>query len=187
MAESFGINPLNAENPGHRSRKVMQARQIRSTGSIWSLPMLCLGLGIIAICVLVPAAQANRKLTADRDKLARDLTFVESQVSANQEFLSIAGSDPEISERLAQRQLKQIRQGTTVLDLKGFSQTGDASPFQMISVPPPPPAVEYRAAAGILGTICADSHRQLYAVGLGMFMVATALVLGTSGLPHVEG
>jgi hypothetical protein len=54
----------------------------RSLNPIWSLPMLCIGLGIIAVCVLVPASEANKRLTADRDKLKRDLSFVESQVTA---------------------------------------------------------------------------------------------------------
>ena len=165
----------------------MEDQNTRSLNSIWSLPLLCLGLGMIAVCVLVPAAEANKRLTADRDKLKCDLSHVESQVSANQEFLSIAGSDPEIAERLAQRQLKQIRQGTTVLELKGLDQKSEASPFQMISVPPPLPVAAFRPLDGILGEICGDSRRQLYAVGLGMFMVATALVLGVSGKVTFEG
>jgi len=153
----------------------------RSLTSIWSLPMLCLGLGLIAVCVLVPAAEANKRLTADRDQLNRDLSYVEAQVSVNQEFLSVAGSDPEIAERLAQRQFRQIRQGTSVLELKGMDEKASSSPFQMISVPPPPAANEYQPLTGILGDICGDTRRQLYAVALGMFLVATALVLGVSG------
>src|SRR5271170_6978990 len=107
----------------------------KSLSSLWSLPMLCMGLGLIAICVLVPAAEANKRLTADRDKLSRDLSFVESQVSANQIFLDEVNTDPEIAERLAQRQCRQIRQGTSVLELKGISQEKSASPFEMVSVP----------------------------------------------------
>jgi hypothetical protein len=152
-----------------------------SKDSIWSLPLLCLGLGIIAICVLVPAAEANKRLTADRDKLARDLAYVESQVSANQEFLDEAGTDPEIAERLAQRQFRQIRQGTRVLELKGVSNGTQTSPFAMISVPPPPPVNEYRPLTGMLGTLCGDTRKQLYSVGVGMFMVAVSLVMGSSG------
>jgi hypothetical protein len=159
----------------------MDDQSNRSLTSIWSLPMLCAGLGLIAICVLVPAAETNKRLTADRDKLKRDLTYTESQVSANQEFLSVAGTDPEISERLAQRQFRQIRQGTSVMELKGLNQKIEASPFEMISVPPPPPTEEYHPLTGILGDICGDAHRQMYTVGLGMFMAATALVLGASG------
>jgi hypothetical protein len=120
-------------------------------------------------------------LTADRDKLNRDLSYVESQLSANQEFLNSVGSDPEIAERLAQRQFRRIRQGTSVLELKGVDQKIASSPFAMISVPPPPAVNEYHPLQGVLGDLCGNTRRQLYAAGLGMFMVAVALVLGVSG------
>ncbi len=163
----------------------MEDQNNRSLTSIWSLPMLCAGLGLIAICVLVPAAETNKRLTADRDKLNRDLTYTESQVSANQEFLSMAGTDPEIAERLAHRQFRQIRQGTSVLELKGVDHKTQTSPFEMVSVPPPPPVEEYHPLTGVLGDICGDPRRQMYAVGLGMFMAAMALVLGvSSGVPE---
>jgi len=158
----------------------MEDPKKQSSDSIWSLPLLCLGLGIIATCVLVPAAEANKRLTADRDKLNRDLAYVESQVSVNQQFLDEVGTDPEIAERLAQRQFRQIRQGTSVLELKGVSKPAAASPFAMISVPPPPSVNEYRPLSGFLGDICGDTRKQMYSVGLGMFMVAAALVLGAS-------
>jgi hypothetical protein len=145
-----------------------------------------MGLGMIAVCVLVPAAEANKRLTADRDKLKRDLTYVESQVSANQEFLRIAGSDPEVAERLAQRQLKQIREGTRVLELDGVSKNVSPSPFEMVSVAAPPPVVEYHPLTGILGDVCRDKKRQLYAIGVGMFMVACSLVLGVAAPAGVE-
>ena len=125
--------------------------------AIWSLPTLCLGLGLIAVCVLVPAAEANKRLTADRDKLNRDLSYVESQLSANQEFLSSVGTDPEIAERLAQRQFRQIRHGTSVLELKGVDQKTASSPFAMISVPPPAAVNEYHPLQGFLGDICGNT------------------------------
>jgi hypothetical protein len=164
----------------------MEDQEKNSLTSLWSLPVLCIGLGLIAVCVLVPAAEANKRLVADRDKLKRDLTQVEQQVSANQEFLAMAGNDPELAERLAQRQFRQIRQGTSVLQLKGVDQKTVASPFQMITVPPLPPVNEYQPPTGILGDICGDTHRQLYAVGAGMFLVAMALVLGVSGKGNDE-
>jgi hypothetical protein len=158
----------------------------KTRSSIFSLPLLALGLGIIAVCVLVPAADANKRLTADRDKLQRDLTQIESQISANQEFLASAKTDPEIAERLAQRQLKQIRTGTTVLELSGITQKVESSPFEMVSVPPAPPINAYQPLQGILGDICRDTREQMYAVGLGMFMVATALVLGAAASEQVR-
>jgi hypothetical protein len=159
----------------------MEDPKKNASDSIWSLPLLCLGLGIIATCILVPAAESNKRLTADHDKLHRDLTYVESQVSANQAFLDEVGTDPEIAERLAQRQFRQIRQGTSVLELKGLSKQGSASPFEMVSVPAPPPVNEYRPLTGFLGDVCGDTRKQIYSVGLGMFMVAVSLVLGASG------
>ncbi len=147
---------------------------------LWSIPMLCLGLGLLAICILVPQAEANKKLTFDRDQLKRDLTQVESQLSVNAEFLADVKNDPELAERLAQRQMRQIRAGTEVLDLQGVAKQDSTSPFQMLSVEPPPPAVPYRPLPGLLGDLCGDTHHQLYAIGLGLFMVAGALVLGVS-------
>jgi hypothetical protein len=86
-----------------------------------------------------------------------------------------------VAERLAQRQLRQIRQGTSVLELKGVDEKATASPFQMITVPPPPPVNEYQPLQGFLGDVCADARRQMYSVALGMFLVAVSLVLGVSG------
>jgi hypothetical protein len=134
--------------------------------------------------VLVPAAEANKRLTADRDELKRDLTQVESQLAVNEEFLADVKTDPELAERLAQRQMRQIRVGTEVLDLTGVDRRQSVSPFQMLAVAPPPPVARYQPLTGLLGDVCRDTHRQLYAIGLGMFMVAGALVLGVSCDEH---
>jgi hypothetical protein len=153
------------------------------SSSLWSLPLLCLGLGILAIVILIPQAEANKKLTADRDQLKADLAQVESQLSVNQEFLADVNTDPELAERLAQRQMRQIRAGTTVLDLKGIDNPQNVSPFQMISIPHSEPVIPYHPLTGLLGDICRDAHQQLYAIGIGMFMIACALVLGVSSEP----
>src|SRR4051794_2377266 len=89
-----------------------------SHSSAWSIPLMCLGLGVIAACVLVPQAEGNRKLAAECDKLQRDLTYVQTQLSVNQEFLRSVGGNAGLAERLAQRQMKVIRQGTSVLQLR---------------------------------------------------------------------
>jgi hypothetical protein len=157
-----------------------------SLNAVWSIPLLCLGLGIIAVCILVPSAEANKRLTADRDKLTRDLAFVQSQVAANQEFLNEAGTDPEITERLAQRQFRQIRQGTAVLELKGLSKNLAMSPYEIMNVPPPEPVNEYHPLSGFLGDICGDARKQMYSVALGMFMVAVSLVLSGTDVPKAR-
>jgi hypothetical protein len=158
----------------------------RSLNSLWSLPLLCLGLGIIAICILVPAAEVNKRLTADRDKLNRDLATVESQVAANQAFLDEVGTDPEIAERLAQRQLRQIRSGTRVLELKSPAKNSNASVAEMISVPAPPPVNAYQPLTGYLGDICGNSRKQIYAVAIGLLMVAVSLVLSGPDGPKIR-
>jgi hypothetical protein len=157
-----------------------QRRQPRTWSSLWSIPMMCLGLGIIAACVLVPQAEANKKLTAERDKLKRDLAYVDAQLSVNDEFLKNVGGDAGLAERLAQRQMKVIREGTSVLELKNRTKRQDMSPFTLVSIAPPPAPAPYRVPTGVLGSLCQDARYQLYVSGLGMLMVAAGLVLGSS-------
>lgn len=148
--------------------------------SALSLPLLCAGLAIIAACILMPAAEANKKLVADRDKLQSDLAYVQQQLAVNQQFLDHVGGDPGLAERLAQRQMKVIRQGTSVLELHNKSARDQMSPFLLVSVPRPAEVPAYQPPAGLLGKLCGSARCQLYLTGLGMFMVAGGLVLGTS-------
>jgi hypothetical protein len=148
---------------------------------------MCLGLGVIAACVLVPQAEANKKLAAERDKLKRDLAYVDTQISVNDEFLKNVGGDAGLAERLAQRQMKVIREGSSVLELRGrraASRREEMSPFMLVSVAPPPAPAPYTPPVGILGSLCRDARYQLYVSGLGMLMVATGLVLGASASPR---
>src|SRR3954468_16759531 len=93
--------------------------QPRTWSSVWSIPLMCLGLGVIAACVLVPQAEANKRLVAERDKLKRDLAYVDTQISVNDEFLKDVAGNAGVAERLAQRQMKVIREGTSILGLRG--------------------------------------------------------------------
>jgi hypothetical protein len=77
--------------------------------------MLCAGIAIIAACLLIPQADANRRLVYERTKLQADLEAVEKQVAVNDEFLRKVADDANLAERLAQRQMKMIRQGTRIL------------------------------------------------------------------------
>jgi hypothetical protein len=142
--------------------------------------MLCLGLGIVAVCVLAPQAESNRKLAGERDKLQRDLTYVQTQVSVNEEFIKRVGQDPGLSERLAQRQMQEIRQGSRVLKLKGLPQSRAMSPFLLVNVAPPPAPRAYQPPSGIIGRLCENPKHQLYLSGLGMFLIAAGLVMGAS-------
>src|ERR1044072_7320440 len=49
-------------------------------GGAFTIPLLCAGIAIIAACLLIPQADANRRLAYERVKLQADLETVEKQV-----------------------------------------------------------------------------------------------------------
>lgn len=152
----------------------------RSFTPVWSIPLLCVGLAVVAICTLLPQVQANRKLAIEKQKLTADLRYVKSQVAVNHEFLARVGNDDALAERLAQRQMKEIPAGTAVLPLKGMSANVGMSPYGLMSLTAPPPEARYRLPQGLLGTLCRHPRGQLYLIGLGLFLIAAALVAGDS-------
>src|SRR5207302_303220 len=157
-----------------------------SAGGGWTIAALCIGLALIAATVVIPQADANRRLVYEREKLRMDLDQIRKQVAVNGEFLKKIENDPQLAERLAQRQMKFVRQGTSILELKGEDQpsaTGDMSPFQIVNVPPPPALPPYQPIGGLLASACRSGRSQLYVLGAGMMLVAMGLVLGASARP----
>ena len=161
--------------------------QQRSISGLLSIPALCLGLCLIAVCVLVPQAEANRRTAVDRDQLRQDLGHADAQIDVNARFLAAATTDPEVAERLAQRQMRQIRQGSAALHLEGESPALPAvlTVADMLRVPTPPPVPAYRPMPGYLSILTDTTRHQLCGLGCGLFLVAVGLVLGTSD-PAVE-
>jgi hypothetical protein len=149
-----------------------------SPGGGWTLPLLCAGIALIACCVLIPQADANRRLVYERQMLVMDLESIEHQVAVNGEFLKKVGDDPTLAERLAERQMKVIPEGTRVLELKHESDGTGMSPFQLVSVAPPPPLPAYRRVGGTIADLCYDPHTRLYLIGAALVMIAMGLVLG---------
>jgi hypothetical protein len=150
-------------------------------GGLFTIPLLCLGLGLIACCVLIPAADENRRLAYERESLRADLEQIHKQINVNDEFLKRVADDPTLSERLAQRQMKMVREGTSVLELTGRSNSREMSPFELVTLPPPPELPSYRPMGGKLSAICRNPHSQLYLTGGGLLLVAAGLVLGSNG------
>jgi hypothetical protein len=153
-------------------------------GGCWTIPLLCAGVALIACCLLIPQADANRRIAYERLKLAQDLESIRKQVAVNDEFLKQVADNPNLAERLAQRQMKIIREGTKVLELKHAGARAapegeqEMSPFHLVNVAPPPPLPPYRPLGGFIARLCYAPRSRLYLMGGGLMAVAAGLVLG---------
>jgi len=163
--------PVVPADPG-----LQPSRPVRSTGA-WTIPAICVGVALIASCILIPAADENRRLAYEATGLRADLEQLQRQEAINDAFLKRVSDDPALSERLAQRQMKMVREGTSVLELKGEQLRSNPSPFVLTTLPPPDPLPEYRPVVGRFAELCRHPRTQLYMLGGGLLMIAVGLVL----------
>src|SRR4051812_13842040 len=91
----------------------------RRGGGILTIPLLCIGIATIACVTLLPLADENHQLAWEREKLKLDLAQLKEQGRVNDEFLQRVADDPTLAERLAGRQMKFIREGSSMLPLRG--------------------------------------------------------------------
>lgn len=174
--EEEAIDPVVIEETKPAEQAAAVANPVG--GGLFTIPILCLGICIIACCVLIPAADENHRLAYERAKLQADLDQISRQIDVNNEFLKRVADDATLAERLAQRQMKMVRQGTSVLELKGqFNR--DMSPFELVTLPPPPELAPYRPVGGQLSTLCRNPRSQLYLMGCGLLLMACGLVMGS--------
>ena len=152
--------------------------------SRWTILALCLGLVAIAVCVIIPQVDANRRLAYERQKLLADLNQINQQTAINEEFLARLDSDPQLAQRLAQRQMKFIRQGESLLPYKGQASAAVVSPYSLVRVPPPLPLPAYVPPGGAVGRLLLDSHTRLYYLAGGLFLAAVGLVLSSNEERH---
>lgn len=149
--------------------------------SAWTIPLLCFGVAMIACCCIIPGADENRRLAWERERLRADLTQIQKQLAVNEEFLKRVADDPGLLERLAQRQMKLVREGTSVLELRGqFDHKSDVSPFPLLTIPPPEPVAAYRPLGGVFSNLCRHPRSRLLILGGGLLMIACGLVLGSA-------
>ena len=148
--------------------------------SAWTIPLLCAGIAIIACCLLIPAADDNHRLVYERETLRLDAEQIHKQVAMNDEFLHRVADDPVLLQRLAQRQMKLVREGTSVLELNGQSDHTDLSPYLLVSVPAPADLPPYRPMGGIFATLCRYPRTRLFLMGGGLLLMATGLVMGNA-------
>jgi hypothetical protein len=149
----------------------------RRGGGALTIPLICIGIAIIACVSLLPLADENQHLAWEREKLRADLSQLKEQGRVNDEFLRKIADDPTLAERLANRQMKYIREGSSVLHLRGSGKE-EMSPFHLVSVPPPPPLPPYEPIGGPLGNMIRKPRIQLYACGAALLTIAAGLVLG---------
>ena len=156
--------------------------------SAWTIPLLCAGVAIIACCFIIPAADENRRLVYERERLKVDLEHIERQIAVNGEFLKHVADDPTLLERLAQRQMKMVREGTSVLELRDravqASQTQQSqvqqniSPYPLLTVAPPDPLPPYKPLGGQFANLCREPRSRLALMGSALMLIASGLVLG---------
>lgn len=162
------------------ARVVEQARARR--GSLFTIPLVCLGLSVLAACLLVPAVDENRRMAYDREQLRQDLAQLDRQIAVNDDFLRKLADDPTLAERLARRQLNARREGTRVLDLpESPDELAVASPYALLHVAPPPPLPPYQPIAGRLGQLCLNPRSRLYLMGGALMCIVAGLLLGATG------
>lgn len=143
--------------------------------------MLCAGIAVIACCMLIPAADENRRLVYEREKLRLDLEQIQKQIAINDEFLRRVADDPNLLERLAQRQMKLVREGTSVLELRGEPpQPQELSPYLLVTLPPPADVPPYRPIGGTFDEMCRHPRSRLMLMGGGMLLVAAGLVMSSA-------
>jgi hypothetical protein len=151
-------------------------------GGLWTIPLICVGIALIAACLIIPAADENHPLDYERERLKADLDQIHKQVDVNNEFLKRLNDDSRLLERLAQRQMKMVREGTSVLELKEQTKARGMSPYGLVNVPPPEPMPPYHPVGGKLSEICRNPRMNLYLTGGGLLMIAIGLVASFSGV-----
>jgi len=148
------------------------------SGAWWTIPLLCIGICMIGCALVIGQVESNRQLAWQRNKLKQDYEFLQRQTTVYEEFLKDIQSNPTLAERLAQRQMKEVRQGTAVLDVPALGRQDDRNPFALVNIAPPPPLLPYQPRPSVLGWLCGTEQRRLIMTAMGLFLVAAGLVLG---------
>lgn len=161
--DSAGGTPFEPETP-----------QRRRSG--WTIPGLVIGLGVIAVCLMVPQIEENRAVLYDVERLRGEYRRIEMQISINDEFLAKVAVDPTLMSRLAQRQLRLLPGGTDELQLSGIDAEA-RSPFQLVTVPPAPEMPPYKPFGGDLLGPFREPRTRLYLMGAALFVMGAALIL----------
>lgn len=148
------------------------------------MPLLALGLGLVACCYLIPAADDTRQVLLERQRLKQELAALERQVALNDEFLDRLHSEPNLALRLAARQRTEQEEGVAILAPTPSAGAGGLgnfamSPFALVAAEPAPaPSAAPPAVGGRLAALCRDMRARLVVLGAGLFVCIVGLVTG---------
>jgi hypothetical protein len=109
------------------------------------------------------------------------LEQIQRQISVNHEFLQKLVDDPNLLERLAQRQMKLVRDGTSVLEVRGVdARQRDLSPYLLVTLPPPAELAPYRPIGGVFSRMCRHPRSRLLIMGTAMLLMAGGMVMSAA-------
>jgi hypothetical protein len=155
------------------------------TGGVWAIPMLALGVGLIACCLVIPAAEDTSKVMFERERLRAERESLSRQVTLNEEFLDRIHSDRELALRLAARQRTETEEGVGIItptwDRPGGGGLGNfaMSPFALVAAEPVlQPDGPTPAPGGKLAAFCREPRARLVVLGVGLFCCMLGLLGG---------
>jgi hypothetical protein len=146
----------------------------------WTMLMILVGFVTVAVCVYLPLREENRRLEYELGDLGLQARYVKDQVDANAAFLDRVHVDPTLVNRLVMRMTNKPMPGTAFLDSP--NQTAfNSSPYQIARVEPPAPQAAYRTDLPVVfGSLILDFRNRLILLGAGIFLMAAAVILGTT-------
>ncbi len=157
---------------------------------MWALPLLAIGLGLIACAVLIPAADENRALADEKGRLIAELQSLERQEEVNGEFLDRLHADSELAARLVARLKPPAPDADVTVLLPGSVASAgmdgvrfDVSPFALLHAEPviaPPASIP---GGGMLADLCRGDRSRLLILGCGLFACMMAVLGGGSSKP----
>jgi len=152
-----------------------------SSSGLWALPLLALGLCLVACAVLIPAAEENRLVEAERRRLVAEVESLRKKAEMNEQFLTRLHHDQRLVERLRRRlRPPGPDENVAILASHGGASRWALSPLAMLEPAPveaePPPAI----VTGVLADWCRDDRQRLIVLGVGLMAVLVALLAGGS-------
>ncbi len=142
------------------------------------MPLLALGLCLVACGVLIPASEANRLIEAQRLELAAQVQALHSRADLNDEFLSRLHRDEQLANRLSRRQTTPEPDGDVAVLASSTMANGSLSPFAMLRPEPVEAAPAPEADGSRLAEWCRDARGRLAVIGIGLGCGLIALLAG---------